>query len=122
MDKSIKICFIDKLSTCFIKKDYKILKKHFEVHIIDVEKYKWKILRYIITLSRMMKKCDLIFSWFADRYATIEVFHSNLYKKKSIVIAGGYDVAYVPEIRYGAFTKLKEKNKKYLQIIGEMKN
>ena len=109
MNKQIKICFIGKYSTSFIKKDCDILKKHFDVHIIDTADYKWKFFKGIRVIFTEVKNCDITFSWFADRYAAIAVFFSRVYKKKSIVVAGGYDVAYAPEIKYGAFTKLKEK-------------
>jgi glycosyltransferase involved in cell wall biosynthesis len=49
-------------------------------------------------------KSDITFSWFAGDHAAVVVFFSKLFRKKSIVIVGGGDVAYVPEINYGQFT------------------
>jgi len=36
------------------------------------------------------------------------IHYSKKYNKKSIVVTGGYDVVYLPEIIYGAFTNIKE--------------
>ncbi len=44
---------------------------------------------------------DVTFSWFADINAYWAVRLSKIFKKRSIVIVGGYDVAKVPEIEYG---------------------
>ena len=41
------------------------------------------------------------FIWFAGGHATRVVFLSKLFRKKSIVVVGGYEVAKVPEINYG---------------------
>ena len=41
------------------------------------------------------------FIWFAGGHAARVVFLSKLFRKKSIVVVGGYEVANVPEINYG---------------------
>ena len=69
MNKQIKICFIGKYSTSFIKKDCDILKKHFDVHIIDTADYKWKFFKGIRVIFTEVKNCDITFSWFAGDHA-----------------------------------------------------
>src|SRR5262249_52052304 len=46
-----------------------------------------------------VRRADLVFQWFATPSAV--VFAARLLRKPSIIIAGGYDVASVPEIGYG---------------------
>ena len=45
---------------------------------------------------------DITFSWFADTHAFWAVRLSKIFRKKSVAIVGGYEVAKVPEIGYGA--------------------
>lgn len=81
----------------FVKKDLEILKEAFEVRTLkysnkkDIPKLIWGVLT-----------TDVNFSWFALGYATTAVFLSKLFGKKSIVVAGGWDVVNMPEIGYGA--------------------
>lgn len=44
---------------------------------------------------------DLTYSWFGSFHAFFAVFFSRLLGKKSVVVAGGYDVSKMPEINYG---------------------
>ncbi len=108
MGKKTKICFVGDLSSTFIKRDYELLKNYFEVSLIEPPKKKLEWLKYAIVFAKKIKKSDLTFSWFAGWRAAFAVFFSKLYNKKSIVVIGGYDAAYVPELKYGAFTNLKE--------------
>ena len=109
MNKKIKISFIGNISSSFIRHDYEMLNDYFDVSVIrpPARKIGWP--KYILNLAVMTKKCDLTFSWFAGWHSAFAVFFSKLFGKKSVVIVGGYDAAYFPEINYGAFTNLKEK-------------
>jgi glycosyltransferase involved in cell wall biosynthesis len=51
------------------------------------------------SMLRLVRKSDLVFQWFATPAAP--VLAARMARKPSIVIAGGYDVACVPEIGYG---------------------
>ena len=105
----MKICFIGNLGTTFIKRDYEILSKHFDVDVIEPPKKKSRWMKYPSTVAKKVKNCDLTFSWFAGWHSAFAVHYAKKYNKKSIVVAGGFDVVYLPEINYGAFTNLKEK-------------
>lgn len=109
MTKKIRICFVGSLSYTFVKRDYETLKQYFDVDIIKPPKTKLGWLKYLFILTKNVKQCNLTFSWFAGWHAAFAVFFSKLFRKKSIVVVGGYDAAYVPELNYGAFTNLKEK-------------
>ena len=84
----------------FIENDYKMLQKHF-----DIEKVEYRSLKDILKLFKAIKNADFCYSWFVDIWAFFAVIASKIYWKKSVVVAGGYDVACEPEIAYGQFTR-----------------
>ena len=108
MVKKIKISFIGDISSSFIKYDYEILKRFFDIDIIQPPKNKLGWLKYIFKLGRNVKQSNLTFSWFAGWHSAFAVFFTKIFRKKSIVIVGGYDAAYIPKLNYGAFANLKE--------------
>jgi len=95
----IKILFVYRSLQSFVERDLEILQKYF-----DVKPIQWRGKKDLIKIALGILKSNLTFSWFAGDYAAVAVFFSKLFRKKSIVIAGGGDVAYVPEINYGQFT------------------
>jgi glycosyltransferase involved in cell wall biosynthesis len=88
------------LST-FVKSDMEILKKHFAVYPICIGFDFVKMMRNLI---RALTRASIIYVWFAGFQAFISVFLAKLFGKKLVIVAGGYDAAYVPEIDYGVFT------------------
>jgi len=107
-EDKVRICFVGDLSLSFVKRDYEILEKHFGVDVVQPPKKRnlsW--LKYILALARDVFQSDLSFCWFAGWHSVFAVFFAKLFGKKSIVVAGGFDCAYVPEIGYGAFLKGK---------------
>lgn len=105
----VKICFFGNLSLVFAKRDYEILQKHFDIEVVEPPKSKLQWLKYPFITAKKVKKCDITFSWFAGWHSAFAIHHSKKYGKKSIVIAGGFDVVHLPEIDYGAFNNFKEK-------------
>jgi len=88
----------------FLERDAEILKKHFEIRTAPTFNRK-KPITSIPSIFKILKGtlwADLTFSWFADTHAFLAVLFSKIFRKKSIVVVGGYDVAKVPEIGYGA--------------------
>jgi len=104
-NNEMKICFVGNLSSSFIKKDYEILGKYFNLNLIKPPKSIIEWMKYPLNVAKKVKACDVIFCWFAGWHSAIPIHYAKKYKKKSIVVAGGYDAAYVPEIDYGAFSK-----------------
>jgi glycosyltransferase involved in cell wall biosynthesis len=94
----------------FIKNDFDLLSKHYEVSKINI-----KSIKDIFSLAAAISKCDLAFIWFAGKHAFPAVLLSKAMRKKSIVVVGGYDVAYLPEINYGQFT-LGWRNRMYAKF------
>lgn len=105
-NKKIKILFICPHVSTFILKDLEILKKYFCIKTLH---YKGK--KDLPMLIWGILTTDLNFSWFALGYATAAVFFSKLFRKKSVVVAGGWDVVNMPEIGYGAMQSPKRRRK-----------
>ncbi len=82
----------------FIKKDLEILKKRHEVKVV---RFSSILDAYAIWKGTLW--CNLTFCWFGSLHSFFAVLFSKLLGKKSIVVAGGYDVVYLPEIKYGLF-------------------
>jgi glycosyltransferase involved in cell wall biosynthesis len=85
----------------FIRNDLKILKEHFVVYPVCIS---FNVLKALLSLIFSISKADVIFVWFAGFQAFISVFIAKFFCKKLVIVAGGYDAAYVPEINYGVFT------------------
>ena len=81
----------------FIQADIDILSKDFKLDIIN-----YNSIKDIPKLVLSILKSDISYSWFAGGHAALAVLFSRLFRKKSIVVLGGYEVANLPEIGYGA--------------------
>ena len=104
MEQKIKILFIRWNTAPFVQNDLCILKKHFDIQIIDFYASKTKIFENIgafLKLFRTIIWADLTFTWFVNIHAFAAVFLSKLFGKKSVVVVGGYEVANIPELKYG---------------------
>jgi glycosyltransferase involved in cell wall biosynthesis len=100
----MKIAFIYYDFSSFVKQDYEILSRHF-----TVEKASYRTPRDIFKIARIIFDSDITYSWFASGHSFIAVIISKMLGKRSIVVAGGYDVAYEPEINYGQYTLGRDK-------------
>ncbi len=111
MAKKKRILFIYPFLSSFIEKDLNILKEEFEVIPFHYRGKK--------DLFRLMKKVlttDLNVSWFILGHATSAVFFSKIFRKNSIIIAGGWDVVSMPEMGYGAMRGEKRIKKTRLAL------
>jgi glycosyltransferase involved in cell wall biosynthesis len=99
-DKRRKISLICYSFPSFVRQDYEILSRRF-----DVDKASYRGIKDIPRIVSAILSSDLSFSWFAGGHAFLAVLLSKIFGKKSVVVAGGYDVAYIPEIDYGQFTQ-----------------
>lgn len=90
----------------FADRDVEILDRHF-----SVQSFQFNGLRSVPRLSVSVAKCDVTYSWFVMGNATSAVSLSQLMRKKSLVVAGGWDVFYLPEIDYGAMKSKKRRRR-----------
>jgi len=98
----------------FLKRDIAILDSHFEIRTAPRFNCR-RPLRGIQSVFKILRGtfwADVTFSQFADAHAFLAVSFSKVLRKKSIVVVGGYEVARVPEIRYGAML-----NPVYAQVV-----
>ena len=105
MSKKIKILFVRPSKSSFIQRDLALLEDHFNVKVVDPIIRRKNLSGTFKTLCIMLAGilwADITFSWFAGIHAYCAVRLSKLFRKKSIVVVGGYEVAKVPEIGYGA--------------------
>lgn len=93
----------------FVKVDYDILSKNHEI-----KKYQYKntksIFFHILNQFKLLLwlfsniiNCKIIYIWFADYHAFLPVLLGKIFRKKSFIVLGGYDVTYIPEFNYGSF-------------------
>jgi glycosyltransferase involved in cell wall biosynthesis len=94
----VTLIYYSSLSS-FIKNDGDILSRHFSLREVNL-----RSIRDIPELARAIGWCDLSFIWFAGKHAVPAVTLSKAFSKRSVIIAGGYDVAFEPEMNYGQFT------------------
>ena len=113
-----KILFIQNASSSFVINDLSILKKYFPLKVFEfkLKRKTWrdKVFFYLELIFDMLWS-DLVFIWFADKHAYKTIRISELMRKKSIVVVGGYEVARVPELQYGLL--LQENSSEMVQYI-----
>jgi len=90
------ILFTSTFITPFIKSDLQSLQKNYSVKPIT-ETGLFALWKYL----KAVNKIDITFSWFASVYSSVLVFLTKIFRKKSIVIIGGVDVAQEKEYNYG---------------------
>jgi len=56
-------------------------------------------------LLRHFASADAVIVWFADYHSWIPVLLARKFKKQSLVMVAGYDVARLPEFNYGVFVR-----------------
>lgn len=94
-----KILFIAP-TLSFSLNDFLFFKKNYIVFFFKI-RYSLNPFIYIKLIYKIFK-VDLVYIWFGSLLSAYVIFFSKLFKKKVILVAGGYDVANVPEINYGA--------------------
>jgi len=95
----MKILFVYQALATFVEKDLRILQEAHEVRPLQ-----WRGMRDLCKLYEGIKETDAVFCWFGKLHAYWAVRFARVLGKKSIVVAGGDDVACVPEIRYGMYS------------------
>ncbi|MCM1986698.1 glycosyltransferase family 4 protein [Methanococcoides seepicolus] len=98
----IKIAFVYYSLQSFVKQDYEILSRHFVTKKANYRNI-WDTFKIFFVVLRT----DVSFSWFAGGHSFLAVLFCKLFRKTSVVILGGGDVADVPEIDYGGMRKHK---------------
>ncbi len=91
-----KILFTATFTSSFIQEDIRILQQCYNVTPCISSGFSTLLKFFTLT-----PKHDITFSWFASVYSSILIFFTKIFKKKSIIILGGVDVAKEKEFNYG---------------------
>ena len=104
------ILFVYVNYSSFVKADFEILSS-----FANVTKYQFKpgkgifrtgiqLLKEFIYLIFNIFKFDSVFIWFGDYHSLLPVLFAKIFRKKSFVVIGGYDVSTLSEYSYGSFS------------------
>lgn len=94
----------------FVENDYMCLRREYAVSVVtyplqtrpfQLINNPLKRLHDCFSMMHVVSISDLAFIWFANIYALLAIVLCKIFRKKSILVAGGIDAAYVPRIRYG---------------------
>ena len=104
------ILFIKPSESTFINKDEHFLRQdyHTKVHFYRYGNFIRHLVSQMLLKLWLLKNiftANILFIWFADYHAFLPIFFGKLFRKKSILALGGYDVNSIPELNYGVFTK-----------------
>ncbi len=104
------ILFIKPSDSTFVLKDEFFFRKNYQ---LKVHRYRYgNALRHLLSqlllklwLLKNIFTANILFIWFADYHAFLPVLFGRIFRKKSILALGGYDVNSIPELDYGVFTR-----------------
>jgi glycosyltransferase involved in cell wall biosynthesis len=106
----MRITFVGPAQSRFVQNDITILSERHELHVIDSAMGRGgsaalNLVKLHFKIIESLLGSDALFCWFADYYTYIPTVIARLAGKKVYVIAGGFDVAYIPEVKSGARTR-----------------
>lgn len=90
-----KLLFVSAYNVTFIRNDIKILKKQYQVDCSRGNRIKKSVWYYFILFwitCWEVYSHDIVYCWFADYRARIAVFWAEFWGRRSVVVAGGYEV------------------------------
>jgi glycosyltransferase involved in cell wall biosynthesis len=104
------ITFVGPAQSRFVQNDIAILSSQHRLRIIDSNMGRGRsaavnLIKLHFKIIESLLGSDALFFWFADYYTYIPTLVAKLAGKKVFVIAGGFDVAYIPEVKSGARTR-----------------
>ncbi len=108
----MKILFVHQSLQSFVKKDLNILQEKHDVCELRFASGNKLLLSLLPDLCKLVYGiiwCDIVFCWFGKLHALFAVLFSKMMGKRSVVVAGGDDVACVPDCHYGMFTSIWKK-------------
>jgi glycosyltransferase involved in cell wall biosynthesis len=104
------LLFIYTHPSSFVKGDISILEKKFEVseyQFINNPKSKLPIslIRQLLFLIFNIHKFGIVYIWFADYHSLLPILFAKLFRKKSYLVIGGYDICREKKYNYGSLCK-----------------
>lgn len=104
------LLFVSMGTPSFIREDLDFLRSRFRVRTFLYRPSRrvlpnvWQQMRLFAWLVLNPPRSRAVIVWFADYHAFLPVLFARLSGGKSIVILGGYDVTWIPELKYGVFS------------------
>ncbi|TAL70927.1 MAG: glycosyltransferase [Bacteroidetes bacterium] len=103
----MKILFVAPLKSTFVKNDIFILSTQHKLLLenSDIGRGFNGLINLIKIIFRSLFRIfivDAVFCWFGDYASLFPTLFGKLFGKKVYVIAGGFDVSYIPQLNYGA--------------------
>ncbi len=106
-----KVLFIYPLWSSFVETDFKLLSEKFFVVRFQY-KHRKSVFHHIIEQVKLfffllinIMSSDAVYIWFADYHSFLPILFAEVFRLKSFLVLGGYDVAYIPELDYGSLNK-----------------
>jgi glycosyltransferase involved in cell wall biosynthesis len=101
------ITFVGPAQSSFVQNDIAILRRVHKLRIIDANVGRGgsaaiALLKLEFKILFSLFGSDILFFWFADYYSFIPSVIARLLRKRVYVVAGGFDVTYIPEVKSGA--------------------
>lgn len=94
----MQVLFVHTGNESFIRMDRELLGACFAVHDLHARhKFPLGFREYLLGI----RECDVVFCWFASWNSLWAVALARIFKKPSILVIGGYDLANLPEAEYG---------------------
>ena len=109
MKKNVLLVYTEKVA--FVREDIITLRKLSHLTEYTFKPLKnpillfFQFIKQFFSLVRNIKNYDVLYIWFADYHSFLPICFSLFFKKKSIIILGGYDTMSLPSINYGVFIK-----------------
>ncbi len=101
-----KTIFIGSAKVTFQKNDIAILSEQYDVKVLWFGTQNginillnW--LKQLFYLLLYLRTCKAVVIWFADSHSFFPCLLGRVFRKKTLLIIGGYDAAKVPEYNYG---------------------
>jgi glycosyltransferase involved in cell wall biosynthesis len=95
--RRLRLLYVIPRRNTFTDIDRKVLARRFEV----TEYYQPGQVPRLRELIGKLRRCDVVFAWFASWHSFAALSAARLLRKPSVLVVGGFDTARVPEIGYG---------------------
>lgn len=96
MKRAPHILLTSTFRASFVQQDVVLLGKTFPVTVVVATGVR-ALLRYLLAL----KDATITYSWFASVYSSLLVFFTKIFRRRSVIVLGGVDVADIRELNYG---------------------
>jgi glycosyltransferase involved in cell wall biosynthesis len=96
----MNVLFVHNCPTEFVKIDHELLSQRFDVREVSCRPG-LALIPTSVSLASAVAWSDVVVCWFASWHAVEPALFAQLFRRRFILIAGGYDTANLPEINYG---------------------